>query len=87
VWISVSRMSEFEGRPVTYRTVHGERKVEKEQTEISWSKAVGEHEDETAHEDNRDGIHPEPISHPESIRCRRMQVRVTHHEEVWRRYQ
>lgn len=51
----------------TYGTVHGEGEIQEEQTEILRTEAVTEHEDEAAHDHDRNRVHPEPISVTQSV--------------------
>ena len=53
---------------VTYRAVHCEAKIQQEQAEIPWSKAISRHEDDAAHYDNWDRVHPENVAHLQPIR-------------------
>lgn len=82
---SVSQREPTRDVSCTDRRVHAERKVQQEQAEILWTKAIRKHEDEASNHNNRNRIHPKPVPIVQLVRGEAVPVGVENREDVrWR---
>ena len=67
-----------------YRSEAGEREVQQEQAEVSWSETVGEHEDQAAHNGDGQRVEVEPETVLQAIREHGVSVGIKYSEDVRR---